>query len=105
MITAELSRQIRLEFKFEPTQDQDRAIEAFSDFLFDSEESTVMILRGSAGTGKTALASALVRTLKRLKRKVMLLAPTGRAAKVFAMNASTYASTIHRCIYREKTFA
>ena len=62
-----------------------------------------MILRGSAGTGKTTLASAMVRTLKRLGQKLVLLAPTGRAAKVFSLNSGEQASTIHRRIYRQKS--
>ena len=62
-----------------------------------------MILRGSAGTGKTTLASAMVRTLKRLGQKLVLLAPTGRAAKVFSLNSGEPASTIHRRIYRQKS--
>ncbi len=63
-----------------------------------------MILRGSAGTGKTSLAGAIVRAVNRLRIKVSLLAPTGRAAKVFSLNAGLAASTIHRKIYREKAF-
>lgn len=62
-----------------------------------------MILRGSAGTGKTSLVAAMVQTLLDLKQKVVLLAPTGRAAKVLAINCQRPASTIHRKIYRQKT--
>ena len=64
-----------------------------------------MILRGSAGTGKTSLSGAIVRTLQSIRQKVMLLAPTGRAAKVFSQNSGTPAYTIHRRIYREKSFS
>lgn len=64
-----------------------------------------MILRGSAGTGKTTLSGAIVRTLKEIRQKVMLLAPTGRAAKVFSLNSGSPAYTIHRRIYREKSFS
>ena len=64
-----------------------------------------MILRGSAGTGKTSLSGAIVRTLRAVRQKVMLLAPTGRAAKVFSLNSGMPAYTIHRRIYREKAFA
>jgi len=63
----------------------------------------VMILRGSAGTGKTTLAGAIVRAMNVLKQKMILLAPTGRAAKVFALNAGHPAYTIHRRIYRQKS--
>ena len=62
-----------------------------------------MILRGSAGTGKTTLAGAIVKALVEMKQKLVLMAPTGRAAKVFAMNAGLAAFTIHRKIYRQKT--
>ena len=63
-----------------------------------------MILRGSAGTGKTTLAGALVRAMQRLHQRVMLLAPTGRAAKVFSLYSNHPAFTIHRRIYREQKF-
>ena len=61
-------------------------------------------MRGSAGTGKTSLAGAMVRTFSRLGQKLLLMAPTGRAAKVFAMNSGHTAFTIHRKIYREKSY-
>ncbi|MCR5471023.1 MAG: AAA family ATPase, partial [Prevotella sp.] len=67
------------------------------------DEHVVMILRGSAGTGKTTLAGAMVRAMKSLKQKLILLAPTGRAAKVFSLNAGSAAYTIHRRIYRQKS--
>lgn len=104
MTIDELMCQIRQEFGFEPTADQDNALRTFSRFMTDADECPVMILRGSAGTGKTSLAGAIVRTLRRLKAKVQLLAPTGRAAKVFSLNAGSPASTIHRRIYRERMF-
>ena len=62
-------------------------------------------MRGSAGTGKTSLAGAMVRTFTRLGQKLLLMAPTGRAAKVFAMNSGHAAFTIHRKIYREKSYS
>ena len=62
-------------------------------------------MRGSAGTGKTSLAGAMVRTFSRLGQKLLLMAPTGRAAKVFAMNSGHTAFTIHRKIYREKSYS
>ena len=63
-----------------------------------------MILRGSAGTGKTSLAGAIVRAMKSLHQNVVLMAPTGRAAKVFSLNAGSEAHTIHHRIYRRKTY-
>ena len=104
MIIDELKYRILQNFGFEPTADQTHAIEVFTHFMTERDERVVMILRGSAGTGKTSLAGAIVRTLQQLQQKVTLLAPTGRAAKVFSLNANQPAATIHRTIYREKAF-
>ncbi len=93
------------EFGFTPTYDQQNALETFARFLADRAQNCVMIMRGSAGTGKTSLAGAMVRTFSRLGQKLLLMAPTGRAAKVFAMNSSHAAFTIHRKIYREKSYS
>ena len=100
-----LMYQILRNFPFDPTTDQMHALEVFDRFMTDSDERCVMILRGSAGTGKTSLASVIVRTLLNLQYKISLLAPTGRAAKVFSLNSGQPAATIHRSIYRERTFA
>ena len=104
MIQDELIYQILQDFGFEPTHDQRNALQTFAQFMTDRRDNAVMILRGSAGTGKTSLAGAIVRAVTRLRIKVSLLAPTGRAAKVFSLNAGLIASTIHRKIYREKAF-
>lgn len=101
----ELMYQILRNFPFAPTTDQMHALDVFERFITDSDERCVMILRGSAGTGKTSLASVIVRTLLDLQYKISLLAPTGRAAKVFSLNSGQPAATIHRSIYRERTFA
>ena len=101
----ELMYQILRNFPFDPTTDQMHALDVFERFMTDSDERCVMILRGSAGTGKTSLASVIVRTLLNLQYKISLLAPTGRAAKVFSLNSGQPAATIHRSIYRERTFA
>ncbi len=103
MIADELKGRIRQALGFAPTMDQERAIGVFADFLTSHSDSAVMVLRGSAGTGKTTLAAAIVRTLLALKQKIVLLAPTGRAAKVFSLYASHPAYTIHRRIYRQKS--
>ena len=104
MINEELKYRILQNFGFTPTADQLHAVEVFARFMTDRDERAVMILRGSAGTGKTSLAGAIVRTILELRQKVTLLAPTGRAAKVFSLNANQPAATIHRSIYREKAF-
>lgn len=101
----ELMYHILRNFPFDPTTDQMHALDVFERFMTDSDERCVMILRGSAGTGKTSLASVIVRTLLDLQYKISLLAPTGRAAKVFSLNSGQPAATIHRSIYRERTFA
>lgn len=105
MIIDELKYKILQQFGFSPTQEQAHALEVFAEFLTDRDPHAVMILRGSAGTGKTTLSGAIVRTLKEIRQKVMLLAPTGRAAKVFSLNSGSPAYTIHRRIYREKSFS
>jgi tRNA A37 threonylcarbamoyladenosine biosynthesis protein TsaE len=92
------------ELGFTPTDDQYLAMRVFGQFLADRSSDTVMIMRGSAGTGKTSLAGAMVRTLHRLGQKLTLMAPTGRAAKVFALSSGLPAFTIHRRIYREKAY-
>ena len=105
MIIDELKYKILQQFGFPPTQEQAHALEVFAEFLTDRDSHAVMILRGSAGTGKTTLSGAIVRTLKEIRQKVMLLAPTGRAAKVFSLNSGSPAYTIHRRIYREKSLS
>ena len=102
MTIDELNGHIRSTFGFVPTLEQEKALQTFSMFMFDRDPHVMMILRGCAGTGKTSLASAFVKTMKKLGQKVVLMAPTGRAAKVFSLNSGTEASTIHRKIYRQK---
>lgn len=102
MITDELIFRIKQQFAFVPTRQQALALQTFARFMIDREPRSVMILRGNAGTGKTALAGAIVRTMAALQQKILLLAPTGRAAKVFALNSGHAAFTIHHQIYRQK---
>ncbi len=92
------------EFRMEFTPTQKQAAVLLSHFVATPQQHVLCILRGYAGTGKTTLVGALVRAMKSLKREVVLLAPTGRAAKVFAHHAGYPASTIHRTIYRQETF-
>jgi tRNA A37 threonylcarbamoyladenosine biosynthesis protein TsaE len=103
MITDELKYRIREAFLHVPTREQEHAIDIFSLFMTDRHEQAVMIMRGSAGTGKTTLAAAVVKAMMSLKQKMVLLAPTGRAAKVFSLYAGHPAYTIHRRIYRQKS--
>jgi ATP-dependent exoDNAse (exonuclease V) alpha subunit len=78
-------------------------MDTFARFMTDRDERSVMVLRGAAGTGKTSLSAAIVRALLSLQQKLVLLAPTGRAAKVFSLYAGHPAYTIHRRIYRQKS--
>lgn len=103
MIADELKYRIRGAFGFEPTREQQEAIDVFATFMADSRMMPVMVMRGSAGTGKTTLAAAIVRALQSLQQQLVLMAPTGRAAKVFSLYAGSAAYTIHRRIYRQKS--
>ena len=105
MMIDELKYKILQQFGFPPTAEQEQALDVFARFMTDSNPHAVMILRGSAGTGKTTLSGAIVRALQAIRQKVVLLAPTGRAAKVFSLNSGLSAYTIHRRIYREKAFS
>lgn len=105
MIIDELVYKIRQQFGYTPTAEQEHALHIFAMFLTDRDSHSVMVMRGSAGTGKTSLAGAIVRTMTALEQKVMLMAPTGRAAKVFSLNSNHAAFTIHRRIYRQRSFS
>ena len=103
MIQDELKYRIIQTLGLSPTPEQAQALDVFAQFMTDRSDQVVMILRGSAGTGKTTLASAIVKAMAALKQKLLLLAPTGRAAKVFSIHAGHAAYTIHRRIYRQKS--
>lgn len=92
------------EFRHPLLPRQVKAVAALSRFVATEKEEAAFILKGYAGTGKTSLVAALVRVLRQLRRPVVLLAPTGRAAKVFAAHAGAPAYTIHKVIYRQKSF-
>ena len=85
-----------------PTQGQWRAIHALVRLLATEKPRATLVLKGYAGTGKTTLVGALVKALAQERRPVVLLAPTGRAAKVLSAYAGASASTIHRRIYRAR---
>ena len=103
MISDELTYRIREVFGHVPTREQEQAIGVLTTFMTDHREEAVMVMRGSAGTGKTTLAAAVVRALAALGQEFVLLAPTGRAAKVFSLYSGHPAYTIHRRIYRQKS--
>ncbi len=88
---------------FRPTPGQVEMIGELAVFLASGEKSEIMLIKGYAGTGKTTLIDSLVKTLEDLKHKCILLAPTGRAAKVLSSYTGEPAWTIHKKIYRQKT--
>jgi exodeoxyribonuclease-5 len=92
---------IKAELPFEPNEEKAGLFEALGRFLVSREERKAFILRGYAGTGKTSVMSALVRALDSLKQSSVLLAPTGRAAKVLSRYSGRQALTIHKKIYRQ----
>ena len=105
MINNYLERQIKENFSYQPTFEQEIAVKSLSEFLLSAANDTVFVLRGYAGTGKTSLVGALVKAMDKLQQKSVLLAPTGRAAKVFSAYAGHPAFTIHKKIYRQQSFS
>ena len=102
MLTDFIRHRILAHLPFEPNKGQAEAIEQFSQFVVSSQPRKAFILRGYAGTGKTSITAALVKAYQELKQPIVLLAPTGRAAKVLARYAHMPAYTIHKRIYRQK---
>ncbi len=105
MVSTYIATQIYAKFCFEATLGQKKIIEKLSEYLADEDFYRIFVLNGHAGTGKTTLIAALVGALKVLGMKPVLLAPTGRAAKVLARYAGENAHTIHKRIYRQRTNA
>ncbi|WP_436410317.1 ATP-dependent DNA helicase [Parapedobacter flavus] len=91
-------------FPMRPTGQQEEALQQLADFLadHDNNESSCFVLKGYAGTGKTTIISALVAALPALRMRSVLLAPTGRAAKVMSSYTKKKAFTVHKKIYRKK---
>jgi exodeoxyribonuclease-5 len=97
-----VSRVLADNFPFNPTQDQIRFFEAAQEFILSREPQATLMLKGYAGTGKTSLVAVLVKVFPSFGYKVILLAPTGRAAKVLARYSRKSAFTIHKMIYQLK---
>ena len=95
----ELASRLRSQFPHTPTQGQERLVHVFSKFSISEKPRCALIIKGYAGTGKTTSIGAIVRTLREIRVSTVLLAPTGRAAKVMASYSGISASTIHRRIY------
>ena len=94
------SEGLRKNFGFEPTASQAVAMDRLADFIYGKGENFLFQLSGYAGTGKTSLVSALVKTLVGIGVHIVMLAPTGRAAKVLSQYSGRKAYTIHKWIYR-----
>ena len=105
MINNYLESQIKEKFPYQPTSEQEIALKKLASFLTEQAGEQVFLLRGYAGTGKTSLVAALIKALDELKQKSVLLAPTGRAAKVLSSYAGHAAFTIHKKIYRQLSFS
>jgi exodeoxyribonuclease-5 len=86
-----------------PTEDQSEALKKLASYIVENNNDIIFLLTGYAGTGKTSVISSIVRTLDLLRMRSVLLAPTGRAAKVLASFAGKQAFTIHKKIYRQKS--
>ena len=105
MLSTHISHQIYAKLSVDATFSQKKIIEKLSFWLADDDFRRIFLLNGYAGTGKTTIIAALVAALKELGIKTILLAPTGRAAKVLSHYANTEAYTIHKRIYRERSIA
>ncbi len=105
MLSTHISHQIYAKLSFEATFNQKKIIEQLSAWAADDDFSRIFLLNGYAGTGKTTIIAAFVAALKELGIKPILLAPTGRAAKVLARYSNESAYTIHKKIYRERSIA
>lgn len=105
MIKENFINKLSQNLPYTPTQDQAMVMAKLVTFVFRATGREVFLLKGYAGTGKSSLVGALVKTLSQFSMKSVLLAPTGRAAKVFGLYADAPAYTIHKKIYRQKSFS
>ena len=103
MKSEKLQEKLRLHFPFKPTKEQGQLITDLADYITTLGSKNIFLLKGYAGTGKTTIVSALVKSLPILGKRSILMAPTGRAAKVLAKYSKKIASTIHKKIYWIRT--
>ena len=103
MNSTKLIQLLNNKFPFEPTSQQTEVIKQLSEFVENSSSNSLFLLKGYAGTGKTTLVSSLINSLWSVGKKVVLLAPTGRAAKVLSVYSNKSAFTIHKKIYWMRT--
>ena len=104
-IFIDFAQKIAQKLPFIANKGQQSALSMLSEFVLSADGTErIFVLRGYAGTGKTSLIGALVKVMAELKMKTFLMAPTGRAAKVFSMMSDKPAYTIHKSIYRQQKF-
>ena len=103
MIKNHLKTILTQNLPFTPTECQLRLIEVLASYIFSDEPDQIMVIKGYAGTGKTSMLYSLTQALNQLKIRSVLMAPTGRAAKVLAGYTKMPAFTIHKKIYRQKS--
>ncbi len=103
MLKNYLYKELKQNLEFEPTQGQDLLLKMMGDYLSAPSFNEIFLIKGYAGTGKTTTVNALVHTLSTFKQKSVLLAPTGRAAKVLSSYTGSPAFTIHKKIYRQQS--
>lgn len=102
MNSSEFYSIVKKQFPFEPTLKQDIVLQQLSEFIFDTSPDLLYVLKGYAGTGKTTIVGSIVNNLWKAKKSAVLLAPTGRAAKVMSTYSKNEAFTIHKKIYMPK---
>ncbi|MEI7675861.1 MAG: AAA family ATPase [Bacteroidales bacterium] len=103
MISNHLKLKIKAELPYQLNPGQEILIDLLAEFVSNRVPEALFLLKGYAGTGKTSLIGSLVKCLTHLKMQLVLLAPTGRAAKVFSAYSDSPAFTIHKKIYRQKS--
>ena len=103
MLEQFIKNRIIAQLPFEANEGQVELLDKLSQFIISPTPRKAFILRGYAGTGKTSIMAALVQAMQQLNQRIVLLAPTGRAAKVLAGYARVPAYTIHKYIYRART--
>ncbi|WP_298535495.1 ATP-dependent RecD-like DNA helicase [uncultured Algibacter sp.] len=102
MTASEFYSLIKQQFPFQPTVKQNIVLQQLSNFIFSKDKRELYVLKGYAGTGKTTIIGAIVTNLWKAKKSAVLMAPTGRAAKVIANYSGNEAFTIHKKIYFPK---
>ena len=102
MTSSQFYSLIKQHFPFNPTSKQDILLLQLSEFILNDKENGVFLLKGYAGTGKTTIIGTIVTNLWQAKKSAVLMAPTGRAAKVISNYSKKEAFTIHKKIYFPK---